>query len=1203
MVHFELQERCRDFPKDVLPCYEEETLRSEMRHIVYLPFMNGTYGQDALDVGVLTPGSQSFRVASGVFVVHRADDAHPFSEIVIETALDAGFALATGDVVSVCDGGEPCLPCIDPATSRWDSELQACECFPDARQTGDGLFSAQVFLRPGVEPAIGFALTRFAQRVHCEQCAEYEVAVDGIDTDGNFQRKCECAPTFGRSTAVFELALGLPSCRCEKGHAPVGSVRAGDAECVMCSGNTFKLQVGNDPCTPCPDGEVSRPDSDGQDCACPDGRGFVLDPNNDQLATWLSSSRSPRCLCEPGHSYNATAHQCDRCAYDSFNAARGRLACTLCAATFVATADRTACECPPHSDPVLDPTTGLPSSCPCQAGFRKAADNRRCEPCPANTFRQSASDPEICVDCPDLSQSGPGAAACSCMPGTVSSATPAIAGGSLCQCDALHVLRFAEDPVLLLPGDVPAPAEAARVAVTSVAHTLYGPGRTFSFAAYDAQELMLGVTVDAATGYVDVDIYLYRPATERVLLSVRLYSLGPSVAWGHLLHVADQTATGARALASTSRTDWRAGDVLAVAAQTPYNQYCLPCRSASQCAACTASSQYFGPDADPVCSAPQPVGALPCDEWAPDDGAGVCVPCPLLEVGALDPAAGSATDGCVCAAGHEADPLWVAGSTTTLRCRACPAGSFKPSAGDVGCTPCAFGAVAEPGSTECKECGTDEAAPRDSATCQPCEAHSGPLPGNRTYCVCDAGYFRDASSGSCVLCADDFAKAAPGDDGCLPCPPLQSNYPADQRATCSCDAGAESNGTACNLCAEDFFKDAPGNSACTPCGTGLGTVLPGATSASACVCGRGWYNRSGTCHMCPPNTFNDQAGRFNVESCRACPFRTFQPASGQKRCAPSQVAWPFNTLQHYLVGLRVTASLSCAQLMEVVDGIALSASEVCWGDGNGAATVVAANPALDGQQRSAPAIFGAICGDGVVFPGGLEECDDGNSLALDGCSDCAIDNGFRCDYRNSGHYSTTVSVPSSCCRVDGRATCERCFERPSPYPGVVFDGLSCELVDVDECADSSLSTCWQTGAVCVNLDARAGPEALRYECRCDDVAALCFHLQQFDAAREFIVQTVVMVEEAESAASVTDRLRNSAMIALHRLHHNTSLDTNVLTINTLNATKISATNLFFVYETTTLVNNSNVTMIAASLIVATWADMQNVVFEDWIVSA
>jgi cysteine-rich repeat protein len=785
------------------------------------------------------------------------------------------------------------------------------------------------------------------------------------------------------------------------------------------------------------------------------------------------------------------------------------------------------------------------------------------------------------------------------MPGTVPSATPAIPGGSLCQCDALHVLRFAEDPVLLLPGDVPASAEAARVVVTSVAHTLYGPGRTFFFTAHDAQEVMLGVTVEAATGYVDVDIYLYRPATERVLLSVRMYSSGSSAVWGHVVHAADQTWTDARALASTTRTDWREGDVLVAAAQAPYNQYCLPCRSASQCAACTASAQYFGSEADPVCSAPQPVDALPCDRWAPDNGAGVCVPCPLLEVGALEADAGSAADGCVCAAGYEADPLWTAGSTATLRCRACPAGTFKPLAGDAGCVPCAFGAVAEPGSSVCRECAADEAAPRSSATCQPCEAHSSPLPGNRTHCVCDAGYFRDALSGSCVLCADDFVKAAPGDEGCLPCPPLQSNFPSDQRATCSCDPGAENNGTACKPCPEDSYKDAPGNSACTPCGTGLGTVHPGATSASACVCGRGWYNRSGTCQMCPPNTFNDQAGRFGVESCRACPFRTFQPASGQRKCAPSQVAWPFNTLQHHLVGLRVTASLSCAQLMEVVDGIALSASEVCWGDGNGAATVLAANPALDGQQRAAPAIFGAICGDGVVFPGGLEECDDGNSLALDGCSDCAIDTGFRCDYRDAGRYTATVNVPSSCCRDDGRATCARCFERPSPYPGVVFDGLSCELLDVDECADSSQSTCWQTGAVCVNLDARAGPEAPRYECRCDDVAALCFHLQQFDAAKEYMVQTIVMVEDAENATDVTDQLRNSAILALHRLHHNTSLDVALFTINTLNTTGYETKYPFFAYQTTILVNNSKVTIIAASLVVASWVGMQNVVFENW----
>jgi hypothetical protein len=222
VTHHVLLQRCREFPKLALPCYDEETLRSELRHTLFLPFVpTNSSGGTRVDVGVHHPaashGGDLFTVVAGVYAISRDATEHPYLEIVMETALDSGFELHQGDTVAVCDGGEACLPCMNPSTSVWDAGLSACVCNPNARLTATQLASAKVFVRPGSNPETeGSDLIRFAERVQCEECDDYEVAVDGIDTDGNPQRQCVCAETFGRSTAVYELALGLPTCRCEK---------------------------------------------------------------------------------------------------------------------------------------------------------------------------------------------------------------------------------------------------------------------------------------------------------------------------------------------------------------------------------------------------------------------------------------------------------------------------------------------------------------------------------------------------------------------------------------------------------------------------------------------------------------------------------------------------------------------------------------------------------------------------------------------------------------------------------------------------------------------------------------------------------------------------------------------------------------------------------------------------------------------------
>jgi len=1141
---YSLLEVCRDFPKDVLPCFEETVLRSAMRHIVYLPSLGEHY--HAVELGVVSPADQTFRVAVNVYAVHRDDVEYPYSEIVIETALDSGFSLAVDDVIGVCNNTEKCLPCADIATTRWNAELRACECLPNARETANELQSALVYAPPGNEEA--GAPVR-AHRVQCEACGKFEVASEADPPT------CQCASNFGERTATYEALLDLPQCRCEVGFEPVGSTAAGDARCEPCTGTTYKQQANNEPCLQCPPGEVTA--ANGADCKCPEGRGFELDPANNQLALWLSSAQQPRCLCSAGYEYNVAEHRCDVCAYDSFNAASGRNPCTLCPSTFVATADHVACHCPSFSDPVVDPTTQETDRCQCQAGYHRAADGRLCELCPDNTYREAASDAEVCLPCPGLTASLPGASHCACMPGTVDSSTPALADGALCQCDADHVLRFAEDPIDHLPPGTPAPPATARAVVATVQHGLYGPGRTFSFEveASNSMYVLEGVAVDPTVGFVDVSVYLYRAATERVARTVRLYHSESPTVWGHVVHAADSTLTGAQALASSTRTDWRAGDVLAVAALAPYDQYCFPCGNAAQCAACTPEKQYLGLAAEAVCVAPAVVEALPCDRWAPSGDNGVCTPCPLLEV------VGAIAGVCVCAAGHTADATWDEGAAT-LRCQPCAAGAYKADAGDHGCTPCANGDVAAPASEQCTSCAPG-AAPRNSATCQPCNDNSSPDSETLALCVCDPGYTRNNDTQTCVLCPADSFKTTLDDGACTPCPPLASNSPVEGRLSCVCDAGATHNGTACVPCQEGTFKTSPGNGACTSCGVGRGTVTTGAVTAAECVCARGWYGEGDTCLQCPENTFLGLVGRVGVESCLACPFRTFQPAKGQAACVPSQVEWPFSTLEYHMVGLEVTATRSCAQLIELTGGYPVSAKKVCWGSGQPTAAVVAANPPLPDQAEAAPLLFGLTCGDGIVFPL-LETCDDGNAFSTDGCSECAIDTGFACDYRDPAQYNTTLQKASVCCRVDGRATCARCWDRPSPYAGVVYDGVSCELRDVDECASSHEQTCWQTGAVCENSDAVAGPDAPTFSCSCDNPTAACADPGDPGAAARYTVQIIVKLQGDEDEAVAVAALRAQAEATISQIddsftHDDLHVFKNYINSNFTTSTLLSVT--------------------------------------------
>jgi len=1047
VVQLTLRTRCRGWPKTTLPCYDVQALRESERHTVYFTPRNVSVAT-RVDVGVYHAPGASHASAAGFALVRGVYWGD--SEMVVETPLGSAFALHEGDEVSICSGGEACVPCLP--SSAWDPTVETCVCQRNARLDGEELASATVLaLAGGADPGDEVVVRTRAQ---CVLCEEYEIAVDGQNEDGEAAEVCACDETFGETTIAERNALdfGVGNCRCDAGKFARGSSADGTAECAPCEQGTYKPIFGNQACDACPPGEVTT--SDGRSCECPSGRGFTL--QYAELAVYrqlFPAMTEPRCVCAPGYEYNAAAHACALCGYDAVNTETSRAACEACPATLVANTARLACECPAGAEAVIDEAQQRIAECRCEAGSAHADDGRLCEPCPINTFRASAAAADECVPCSALEIAAQGSAVCSCMAGA-----SRVAGS--CACQSGFVRRESIDP-REYPATVTAPPYAV---VEHADHPLHGPGRVFYASDFDVAQFVPGA----------VDVYVYRPGEPRVLQSVMLYrdTFPYSVAasgglWGHRLApdaaASNATALGAVALLGTSRLDWRAGDVLVLSSDAPQDAVCLPCASTAACSACADASTTYSL-ATQSCSAAPEVQDPPCGDWSHQAAGGSCTACPLLE---------RAADGgaCVCAPGHEPGP-----TGSALRCAPCAAGFFKADTGDHVCVPCAAGFIASPGAASCSACGDDEAAV--GATCYPCAPNSSPDIATRKQCVCDAEYERGLD-GVCEKCVENHFKEEQGDHLCAPCPPLQENVPPSQRVSCSCSAGATVNVSepaSCVPCAVGSFKNAAGNAECTACAEGRSTVSTGARNVSQCVCAPGWFlAERGECEKCPPDSFQEFAGAVGSEQCRACPFRQFQPAEGAARCVPQNVPLPTD-VDARVVGLFVRANRSCA-IMARPNGF--GTDEVCWGDG-------LLSPQL--HEDVAPSV-GPVCGDGIVFPF-LEECDDGNINGGDGCSgSCIVEPGFFCELRDLADFDNTLAHPSRCCRrydspwaLTGH--CSRCWSRTPPWEGVEYTGLDCALRDVDECKSAALNECVLNGTQCENLDATVGPHAQTHRCVC-----------------------------------------------------------------------------------------------------------------------
>ena len=118
-------------------------------------------------------------------------------------------------------------------------------------------------------------------------------------------------------------------------------------------------------------------------------------------------------------------------------------------------------------------------------------------------------------------------------------------------------------------------------------------------------------------------------------------------------------------------------------------------------------------------------------------------------------------------------------------------------------------------------------------------------------------------------------------------------------------------------------------------------------------------------------------------------------------------------------------------------------------------------------------ICNEICGDGIKMP--LEECDDGNKVALDGCFGCVVESGWRCN-ENSPSQCSDIDECSE--NSDNCSEFATCTNTPSSFEcncnsGYLGDGVSC--TDIDECL-TEVDNCSQN---CTNTEGS-------FTCSCND---------------------------------------------------------------------------------------------------------------------
>lgn len=411
----------------------------------------------------------------------------------------------------------------------------------------------------------------------------------------------------------------------------------------------------------------------------------------------------------------------------------------------------------------------------------------------------------------------------------------------------------------------------------------------------------------------------------------------------------------------------------------------------------------------------------------------------------------------------------------------CDCGPDEACTNQISPTICHFcSAGCDPSVNDCWETPTNPVA----ASCAPVAA-TPPF-----ICNCPAGYSGDGrQSGSGCSNIDECAAGDPcglGSGAATACTDRTPHLdPQGDLYECTCAAGYEFNGTTCvdiDECTVDPTRCGPG--------TCVNSTPPNPPASWECSCNMG-YASTGTstpicqdideCMMPSVSLCSENATCTNTIGSFMCNCNMGFTGDGRDcqdidECMDGTATCDVNAMCDNLFGsyrcLCNTgyrgSGFDCADIDECADGTdGCGINEVCINQ----IGMTNLCECASGYTRNAMNECVVACGDAILGPG--EECDDGNTGAMDGCSDlCEIEEGWVCFDQPGGSVCVEtcgdglIQPPEECDDGGGNSNtavdaCREDCRRAYCGDGVIDTGEECDSGsgNDDSAPDGCRTTC------------------------------------------------------------------------------------------------------------------------------------------------
>ena len=746
-------------------------------------------------------------------------------------------------------GGTLCNPCpLGASSSIASTDVAACACQAAlgyvASKSGAGL--AYCVCDAGYyELADGT----------CEQCpqgkfcpgsyAGYVSLNDSGDALTGTAVDCPADSSTAQSGVTTSAA-----CVCDAGYTEVTgsstSRRLLVVSCEACQPGTYKVDVGNEVCLPCPDHSSSP----------------------------AASITVTACFCAAGYT-GPDGGECTMCAPGSYKAFSGSSPCTLCpsnASSPSASTDALHCLCNAgYTNPDADECAA------CAPGFYKStAGSSPCTPCAAHTSSPSASSDESHCLC-NVGYTGPDGGQCS--PCDMLSYKDTIGSAACLSCHANSaVLYDANSHTMTYAGTMQYDSEP----VISVQCSPQTPLHSGTCDAVTGPEISSSNTIVSGT-YNNFFLDLTSTESHRLRkIAIKTSTFGrwtfysgEAVCKYFVVDTTDVVEIDAFFCPVSSYFQLRHSresdndDPISLHAIVLYDMTY----------SCTCNKGYAATDGrcDPC----------PANSWKDWNGDNACTACPDNSMQLGEPTENNV---CKCLPGY----TWSRNTYDVLICSGCGVDTYKDVYGGGYCTSCPADSSAPALSDAAGDCECNAGyTGSNGGVCSPClagtykhvtgsaacaacpTASSSPAASDALAdCVCNAGYTGNDGE-ACPACAAGTFKSATGSAACDACPDHSSSPTAsDAQTDCFCKAGyTGANGAPCTACPANTFKSETGSEACQNC-SAHATAPAASTAATACVCDPGYAGGHGTpCTQCVAGTYEDPA----QHSCRLCGSHSSSP--------------------------------------------------------------------------------------------------------------------------------------------------------------------------------------------------------------------------------------------------------------------------------------------------------------------------------------